>query len=830
MQGRREIDVACDMSSIVPLNVNILFLLLKMRPHLVIFFIMLTDSCVVSAAAMPTGGARQQVSEQARRSGGQSVESAVIISTLRPRLFVRADDATVGRGITLSALRSRSTDPAYGDWVDYQEGIKGWASLPAMAMQYLLKGNHEIAIAVGEHLARTPFSYGEHTSTAAMIYNSAIAFDWVRSALPDELGLAIAQKLLEGADHLKGGVISPSINHNYSIVSLHAVAMAALAAYGEGEDINRRALDDLNIVRGALLNDNMFFETFRQKEGTWGEGNHYTPFVVFYPFLMTLRGMTTASSTDYFDIVRDDYGNFIAPMATFVLANFRPDFTLERIGDVTGRVVPRGTFLRPLLDLLASEIRNATLQGQVHSFANQLSECYGQDLVPDIYGWMMLVNYDSHLPVIPSYKTLPLVMRFGENSYEHIMFRSGWDEDATLITFITGDHYTDHQHFDKGHFLIYKHGGLVIDGGGYSSMYASSWSNYSTRSLAHNSVLVYDPAEPVKEGVQGTKIYPDGGERIIRGAQSLASWKEYKEKGDDFGLNTADVLAFDSGPPSGDYDYVKSNLTNAYGDHVVWMDRQLLYLPKVDVLFVKDRAITDKPLDKYWLLHFQERPSVDGKTPEAGVTEYGNADVVHAERNGELALEGRSIRYSGSLFVETLLPQKSTLSIVGGPGYEYFNRFSKINFAPERPFADNREAGNWRMEVSPAKPGAATAFLHAIQVSGSTGGSMVRTQYVKSNHGKMEGAFFQSDKNPYIVLFSASLDAKGDKFQRAHLPVSYNINSGAAITHILAELEPAKKVNVSVAGRRIGTFKTSDAGVLMFRDNGSGARRITIEE
>ena len=800
-----------------------------MKQCVIVFFIILLNGYVVAVEAKPLPRSRLQTFQNADRSPGHKVEPAILISRLRPRLFVRADDATVGRGVTVSMLRSRSKDPAFRDWIEYEEGISGWASLPAMAMQYLLKGDNQIALAVGEHLARTPFSYGEHTSTAAMIYNSAIAFDWVRNALPDEMGSSIAEKLMEAADHLKGGVISPSINHNYSIVSLHAVSMAALAAYGEGKDIDRRAIEDLGIVRDALLNDQMFLETFRQKKGTWSEGNHYTPFVVFYPFLMTLRGMTTATATDYFGIVRQDYEEFIEPMATFVLANFRPDFTLERIGDVTGRVVPNGTFLRPLLDLLASEITNSELQGQIHSYANEMSECYGPDLVPDIYGWMMLVNYDSSLPDSPSYKSLPLVMRFGENTYEHIMFRSGWGEDATLITYISGDHYTDHQHFDKGHFLIYKNGGLVIDGGGYSSMYASSWSNYSTRSLAHNSVLVYDPAEAVKEGIQGTTIYPDGGERIIRGAQNLHSWKEYKERRDEFGLNTADVLAFDGGSPSGEYNYVKSNLTNAYGDHVVWMDRQLLYLPKADFLLVKDRVITDKPLDKYWLLHFQERPSIDGKPPEAGVTDYTDADVVHEQRSGELKLEGRTIPYSGSIFVRTLLPEKSTLSIIGGPGYEYYNRFSKMNFPPERPFADNREAGNWRMEVSPAKAGAATAFLHGIEISASSEGSMV-TQFVKSDHGEMEGALLESDKDSYLVLFSASLDGKGDKFQRVYLPVAYNINSRAGTTHVLAELEPGKNVRVSVDGQNIGTFRTSDAGVLMFRNDSSGPRRIRIEE
>ena len=750
-----------------------------------------------------------------------------IISHFRPRLFVRADEAELGRGLTVSALRSRLKDPAYRDWIDYN-GEQGWESLPAMAMQYLLKGENKNALMVGEYIANTPFSFAEHTSAAAMIYNSAIAFDWVRNVLPDEMANKIVAKLIEGAEHLKEGVITPSINHNYSIVSLHGVAMVAIAIYGEGDESNKKAFVYLKMVERLLLSESMLFETFKEKKGTWGEGNHYSPFVVFHPFLMTIRGLTTATNTDYFQIIRDEYENFLEPMSKFVIANFRPDFTLERIGDVTDRVVPRRSLMLPLLELLASELQDSNLQGQVRSFSKEMSNAYGIESVPEVLRWMMLVTYDSKLPYKPSYKTLPLAMRLGENSYEHIMFRNKWEEDGTLITYISGDHFTDHQHFDKGHFLIYKKGALIVDGGGYSKMYGNNWSNYSVRTLAHNNVLVYDPGEAVTKGTEGTKIYPDGGQRIIRGAQSQKNWQQYIEESKVYGLNTADVLAFDVDAQSNEYNYVKSNLTNAYGKNIVWMDRQLLYLPHVDYLVVKDRVLTSKPLDKYWLMHFEERPMIDGKVPSAGLTDYKNARVVHSQRTGQLKLEDKIVPYSGSLFVKTLLPEKRTISIIGGPGYEYFNRFAKLNFPPEKAFILNRESGNWRMEVSPKKPVTATAFLHAFEISDSNK-KMVPTEYIKSEDGKMEGVLFQSKQNPYLVLFSSSLDSRGHIFQNAHFPLTYKIKTSAQASHILVELESDKKVNVFVNNKSLGTFHTSKAGTLVFKDQGSGVRKVLIK-
>src|SRR5690606_37168934 len=107
------------------------------------------------------------------------------------------------------------------------------------------------------------------------------------------------------------------------------------------------------------------------------------------------------------------------------------------------------------------------------------------------------------------------------------------------------------------------------------------------------------------------------------------------------------------------------DLSTAYGNKAEWVDRQLLYLPGADYLVVKDRVITAQPLEKAWLLHFEERPQIDGKTPATGITDYKNAAVAIAHRTGSVDLGGTTVDYSGKLFVRSLLPAKRTLSAIG---------------------------------------------------------------------------------------------------------------------------------------------------------------------
>ena len=104
----------------------------------------------------------------------------------------------------------------------------------------------------------------------------------------------------------------------------------------------------------------------------------------------------------------------------------------------------------------------------------------------------MRIFFDPRAPATPSYKTLPLFMRLGAGTYEQFLFRNGWGPDSTAITILAGDHFTDHQHFDKGQFLIYHRGGLAVDSGAYDRMYQPDRhaNEYAPRTLAHNCVLV----------------------------------------------------------------------------------------------------------------------------------------------------------------------------------------------------------------------------------------------------------------------------------------------------------------------------------------------------
>src|SRR5699024_8630720 len=147
----------------------------------------------------------------------------LLVSTLRPRLFVRSNESKIGRGLTTDELRRRIANPSYEEWTFYNGDIDGAEGLPAMAMQYLLYGKEADALKVYNYLINHPLESKEHTATAASVYHSAIAFDWIRNALSDRQAARVIPNLIKGAELLKPGVEQPAINHNYTLVSLYGV-------------------------------------------------------------------------------------------------------------------------------------------------------------------------------------------------------------------------------------------------------------------------------------------------------------------------------------------------------------------------------------------------------------------------------------------------------------------------------------------------------------------------------------------------------------------------------------------------------------------------------
>ena len=143
----------------------------------------------------------------------------------------------------------------------------------------------------------------------------------------------------------------------------------------------------------------------------------------------------------------------------------------------------------------------------------------------------------------------------------YVYARSSWSDDATYFFFKCGDRFTAHQHLDVGHFLIYKYDELAGDGGHYDAFGSKHDVNYHLRTIAHNTILVCDPAEEWPGIRAGSVTANDGGQHHNwphhNGAVTDAqAW----EKGRSL-YDLGDILAFED---KGDYVYIAADCTRAY--------------------------------------------------------------------------------------------------------------------------------------------------------------------------------------------------------------------------------------------------------------------------
>jgi len=263
----------------------------------------------------------------------------------------------------------------------------------------------------------------------------------------------------------------------------------------------------------------------------------------------------------------------------------------------------------------------------------------------------------------------------------YVYARSSWDEDATYFFFKCGDRFTAHQHLDVGHFLIYKYDELAGDGGHYDAFGSNHDVNYHIRSIAHNTILLYDPSETWPAMRAGPVTGNDGGQYHPwphhNGAVSdPAEWQKGRRMYD-----IADILAFED---TGDYVYIAGDCTRAYNpEKLEYFTRQIVFIrPGTFVIF--DRVVSKKPhLKKTWLLQAMKVPEKSGAT--------------FVVTNGK-----------GRLFLQTMLPTDTEVRLVNGPDlYGYGGK----SYPPDR---DTGPAPQCRIEISPTRPSAVDYFLNVL--------------------------------------------------------------------------------------------------------------------
>ena len=246
---------------------------------------------------------------------------------------------------------------------------------------------------------------------------------------------------------------------------------------------------------------------------------------------------------------------------------------------------------------------------------------------------------------------------------------------------------------------------LAGAGGHYDGFGTTHDVNYHLRSIAHNTILVHDPAERWP-GIRGGPVTGnDGGQSHAwphhNGAVSdPAAWHKDRSL-----YETGKILAFED---SGDYVYIAGDATGAYSPKKLkCFTRQIVYV-RPDTFIVFDRVVSRRPeLKKSWLLQAMSRP--DGTAPNLTIT------------NGKARLS-----------VQTVLPRDPQLRLADGPElYAYDGR----TYLPGR---DTGPAPVCRIMISPSRPAKVDYFLHVLTTKDATSNDPVSKAVVRETDSEIQ--------------------------------------------------------------------------------------------
>ncbi len=265
---------------------------------------------------------------------------------------------------------------------------------------------------------------------------------------------------------------------------------------------------------------------------------------------------------------------------------------------------------------------------------------------------------------------LPLARNLGSS----VVFRSGIDPTATAVWIDAAQPcLRRRQHFDAGHFLVYRGGHLAIDAAQDITFEAVpskkgkqrlgrreepfDFEQFFTATIAHNALLCWDAARV--EEWYGSRYLPAGGQRPIEGTcDDFTTPLAAQERA------TGRQLAY------GQHDgaaYLALDLQPAYNRRVFETYTREFIFAGGNILVVVDRAeLVSGRSPPTWILNLPARPTVDGDaltdvtqiagaTNDAGVWLHSDAQWVRWTEN------------DGAAWLAAVRPSKRQVRLVGGP-------------------------------------------------------------------------------------------------------------------------------------------------------------------
>ncbi|MFQ6096151.1 MAG: heparinase II/III family protein [Armatimonadota bacterium] len=545
----------------------------------------------------------------------------------------------------------------------------------------------------------------------------SMAYDWLYEGLTQAQKHKYAARIIECAKACYSTWRHSELN-NHLYLEYGPVLYAGIALYKEPA-ADQKVVEQLLLDGIELLLDNFIpaHELISYPDGGWYESMGYHAFFTpEYAHLLELWANATGE-----DVWQSRGG--LQGDAAWLVYNARPwDYTRVGVADIGGRN-SQDLGIAWYLPLLVARHEDGLAKYWLEHLkagakaGHARGEKYAMG--PHMW-WPYVVWYDPEVEATDP-KTLPLARIFRGLGW--VSMRSSWEPDATFALFVCGDWFGGHQHCDNNSFVIHKYAPLAIDSGVYDA--GPHRANYSARTIAHNSILVYDPDERFSGGTWGQ--HTDAAHRTENDGGQLYTPSPARPrdvlKGSVY--DRADIVAYRLGP---DYTYVVGDATRSYSPRKMKeFTRAFLHL-RPDLFVVFDRVeATNAEFKKTWLLHSVNEPRIEGATVTV--------------QNGE-----------GSLWCRTLLPVDATITKVGGQGREF--EVNGKNFPSKKAHA---ESGAWRVEVVPRGRAARQYFLHVLS-TGESGGAP--TASVTTAEGTVR-VRIEAQSGVYTVRFNTTGPLRG---------------------------------------------------------------------
>lgn len=625
------------------------------------------------------------------------------------------------------------------------------------ALQYLVyndKTQARTAITqMLDTLKKTDFPTKHDLSRAsgAMLMVGAIVYDWCYDQMTNDERQAYIKEFVRIAGTMECGYPpkrnEPIAGHCSEWMILRDMLSAGIAIYDEYPDM-------YNYVREMLVEDYFDVRNFIYRGGNYHQGTSY---------------IDVRFSNDLFSLwILDKMGakNIYDPSQQYVLYDLiyrrRPDGMVLPAGDVNHVRVPWASYALPAM-LASSYYKDPYLAYEFEKKPSLEAHCLIFNLL-----WR-----DFNLKGAPP-DDLPLT-RYSGAPFGWMLARTGWGPESVIAEMKVNENFVgNHQHLDGGSFQIYYKGPLAIDSGlyqgtdgGYNS---ANNKNYTKRTIAHNSLLIYDPSEVFEcynyGGADKTATAAnDGGQRMPgKGWDTCRSFDDLLGKEYTVGKTLAHCFGPDSVKP--DFTYLKGDITAAYSSKVKDVRRSFVFLNLNSdavpaALIVFDHVVASDPsFKKYWLMHSIEEPEIEG-----------HSFTVKRTLNGD----------SGMLKCDMLLPEDANIEKVGGEGKEFWVFGKNYYTAPTARRPDiAKEYGQWRIEQTPSEAREEDCFLNVMQVADNNIKKLHKIYRI--NNESAAGAII-SDRG---VIFNKT----GKEFKGAF---SFNIEQAAvSVKMLITDLSPGK--------------------------------------